>query len=845
MMKLRLQALAIVVLISGSWHLAHADGLEQTHQTMPSANFSFMSDLHNFLKREDANRYADLFSSVVVSGGIHTTSVGLTLAPSNITAYLGGVYVTEDASITYPNNSTCWVIVHKDMSGNLGSFVRVPNSHYLYNCASSAQPTLPDSFSTLLMAVTTSGGSITAVTDLRVLQQSNGVDLCRYDSLDAAVTAIGSRLTFGLLGCSLPVLNNVSLPSTLFLLPTPSGRFSVPSGVSLTFADTNQIPLSALWPLFTGASTSPATFTAGGRIRPEWWGAGTLTSAAMNTTLLQRAIDSQTTVAGGFTWLLLQSGEYRHDGSLKTNSRNIGLLGEGSLATTLTLTTAAFARHGFYCTGTTQHIRAVGVQLKADPAQTSDYSQTAFRCDGDLLSGDAPTLSTNATVRGHDLICTGYNICLFADGGSSIKIKTARYTDITITGSGSGSNSAVNEGVNCLRALICSGSNISVYGNSQMDHALYALGNITVDFDHLYAQDTLNEAVKLITVPGSPGSPNPVSWSVTYSTFVNTGGSFATKVDQAHNLNMLDLSNTTIIGDGGRAGSDSASMYIEVADTSNVRHVNLAHLSAASLQRGVAIFAGSGTGAFGLINATDWTVYDWSLAAHDTYAIFTEQAVSSPTFGTLLYSGFFDGAAHGRSVFSVGTKAAFSFVQPLGVIEQNVAVSDIHPLVTRMGTSTGMVTMAGSLNCQTFAHLQAVTPTSTVETTLATYTLPAGALSINTSGVHIRAWGTTANTATVKTIRLYVGGVVVESNNITTSPQNVDWVIDTWIHRLSATDQSLMTRMDVGAVTQGVNVAYLAATLANSIVINLSGQNGTANANEIQLRGFCVDGFPN
>jgi len=123
--------------------------------------------------------------------------------------------------------------------------------------------------------------------------------------------------------------------------------------------------------------------------------------------------------------------------------------------------------------------------------------------------------------------------------------------------------------------------------------------------------------------------------------------------------------------------------------------------------------------------------------------------------------------------------------------------------------------------------------------------LPAGALSSNTSGVHIRAWGTTANTATVKTIRLYVGGVVVESNNITTSPQNVDWVIDTWIHRLSATDQSLMTRMDVGAVTQGVNVAYLAATLANSIVINLSGQNGTANANEIQLRGFCVDGFPN
>ena len=89
-----------------------------THQTVPSANFSFIPDLQNFLRVEDANRYADLHSSVVVAGGLHSTAAGLTGTPSPLTAYLGGFYTTESNSITYPDASTCHVLAHKDITAN-------------------------------------------------------------------------------------------------------------------------------------------------------------------------------------------------------------------------------------------------------------------------------------------------------------------------------------------------------------------------------------------------------------------------------------------------------------------------------------------------------------------------------------------------------------------------------------------------------------------------------------------------------------------------------------------------------------------------------------------------------
>lgn len=137
---------------------------------VPTAGASFMGQLQTFLKNEDAQRFNEQFHGFVVSGCLGLTSAGLTHTPSSCIAYPGGYRSTETGSVTYSDASTCWTVIHKDVVGNLTTNVtwtRTPGTHYLTNCTNIVLPTIPAD-TVLLMRVSTSGGAITAVDDLRV-----------------------------------------------------------------------------------------------------------------------------------------------------------------------------------------------------------------------------------------------------------------------------------------------------------------------------------------------------------------------------------------------------------------------------------------------------------------------------------------------------------------------------------------------------------------------------------------------------------------------------------------------------------------------------------------------------
>lgn len=157
---------AACVLTACLTSLVWADGVEQTHSTVPSQNSSFISDLQTFLKREDAARYIEQFVGMVVSGGVDATGGTLTHTPTALTAYPGGYYVTETGSVTYVGNSTCYLIATKTTTGNLGTFQRQAGTHYLTDCTSPSKPALP-SDSLWLATIVTNGSSVTSVTDLR------------------------------------------------------------------------------------------------------------------------------------------------------------------------------------------------------------------------------------------------------------------------------------------------------------------------------------------------------------------------------------------------------------------------------------------------------------------------------------------------------------------------------------------------------------------------------------------------------------------------------------------------------------------------------------------------------
>ena len=816
-----------------------------THQTVPSANFSFMPTLQTFLQAEDADRLADLSSSIVLSGGIHSTAAGLVGSPSALTAYLSGHYTTESGTITYPDASTCWVIAHTATTGNVGSFTRVSGTHYLINCGSTPQPALPNTSTALLMKVTTSGGAITAVTDLRPFGTIGAIDACQYASLTDLLTAAGSRPATIILSCHLPVPANASIPSTLFIIPSRSGAFAVESGVTITMASPRQIPFAVSWQIFEGASTAPVSFTTSGDIRPEWWGAGISTSAINNTTYINRAIDSQP--ANSYTTTLWFSyNTYQHDNSILTNSRNICLRGAGENSTTLELTTIASGRHGFKTTGTTQFQCARDLMFATTTPLTTDSDMDAMRMDAD---GDAPGLTADAEQVAINVKCIGYNICVYGDGDSGFLLRTQVIDNVYVSVGGSGSTSAVNEGVVCQRITYCYGNQLYVVGNDLADHGLYALTPTNLYYTGAYITGTLNEAAKLVPTSGVASLTDPRRWTFTNYTLVDNGGSILVAADQDYLLEKVDLSGGVIDIDGG-SGSSNAAIMISFLNTGQIRNLDLHGITAKNLQKSFINFSGGHTGQVNFINATDLAITNWSVASANTYSIFGVNP-GTGTLGTLVYSGTFNGASNGRSIWVPGGRDEFDFVQALAVTESNTSVPEGHPLTSRMGTSTATLKLAGNLNCQTFNASGAITGANTTETDLAIYTMPAGAMDSsvsgvsNTSGVHVYAWGTTAANANTKTIRLKFDGTTLKSNTVTAAPNGLDWLIDLHLHRYDSTNQTGIVKMWVSTTDQGTNVLSPTSTLANAIIIKVTGQNGTSSSGDISLRGFCVDGLPN
>ena len=101
-----------------------------THVPLPAADSSFITALRTYLVEELAQRFADGFTGFVASGGEISTGAGLTATPTALAAYPGGYYITETGSITFTANKTSYVIAHKDVTGDVGTFIRVAGTHY-------------------------------------------------------------------------------------------------------------------------------------------------------------------------------------------------------------------------------------------------------------------------------------------------------------------------------------------------------------------------------------------------------------------------------------------------------------------------------------------------------------------------------------------------------------------------------------------------------------------------------------------------------------------------------------------------------------------------------------------
>src|SRR5712692_6932322 len=233
----RQQFLAILFSVIFGWSSFALAGGNETVQTMPSSNASFLQNTQDFLRQEvtSVTKRSVSNGSWVGSGGLHGTAGSctsssfstdaVTTAGNHITGDGGGGTVSINyaaanlgANCANPGSAVCWVagsalVQSFTASGSRSvvsmptlpssNFNRVGSSNLYADCASVAQPALP-SDSVYLMKTTITNGAIATVADLRVpssLSREGVYDVTDTlygavpnDSTDAT-TAIQSVLT--------------------------------------------------------------------------------------------------------------------------------------------------------------------------------------------------------------------------------------------------------------------------------------------------------------------------------------------------------------------------------------------------------------------------------------------------------------------------------------------------------------------------------------------------------------------------------------------------------------------------------------------------------------------------
>lgn len=161
------------------------------------------------------------------------------------------------------------------------------------------------------------------------------------------------------------------------------------------------------------------------------------------------------------------------------------------------------------------------------------------------------------------------------------------------------------------------------------------------------------------------------------------------------------------------------------------------------------------------------------------------------------------------------------------------------------GTGTGFARAGGTL-CHATGSVG--TAADTNETVLFTCTLPANTLAVNAQRVHASAMCTTAANGNNKTIRLRFGGVggTVIAATATAAFNNVPIVLDAKVTRTGAATQDAWGRA-IPSGLSGVVAATFAQptqTLSGSVALVVTGQNGTAAANDVSCKGLEVLWWP-
>lgn len=659
---------------------------------------------------------------------------------------------------------------------------------------------------------------------------------------DAAAACVGKALV---ITKAVTITTNVTFGATcaLHILPgAGSFVFDAATSASITY-----LVADPHYPLFSGAGCTTAatcvTFTRGMTVYPSWWGAYAGASASVNQAAGILAINSLPSGAQGGGVVQWLSGTFDHNSTFYTNSRYLTFRGMGMYSTKLRQTTTSSLRHALSCSGTVGYLGVEDIEMSPSAAVASDLGMKAvnFNVDEGTVGGVACTPATDSILHVERFKSDGYNFGGYADGGNSNLIIRAECVNCTIRTHGAG-GSSISEPIVFQRVewAIVDKSDLSC-DSSTCDHGVYNIHALHNRTTNSKISDFNDEAIKYIT-NNTAGKPDPIDWVVENVEFRNNGSDAVFTADGGYTLEQAVYRNNRHFS----TGLDSlASVYIQAINTGNIRSCACDSNYWEGVQAQAMKLEASAGSTFDYANATNQTVKTFGSSATGTYV-----AINYGGGGTMRYAqvgGFFDGGTYGKRAHALmqgGT--GFVRVDTIGLYEINMSGGVTPPspnvLQQEMG---GSATFAPSLQKSYCTQTTVGTDANTTEKDLATFDLPANLFFTDNAGVWVEAFGTTAADANTKTIKLYFNGTVLASSaSMVTAPNAVGWNVRSSIFRRSSGNQSSRATWEGAGHTPFTATALHTAADTAAITVKVTGQNGTATANQIQLYSFCVYFLP-
>jgi hypothetical protein len=126
----------------------------------------------------------------------------------------------------------------------------------------------------------------------------------------------------------------------------------------------------------------------------------------------------------------------------------------------------------------------------------------------------------------------------------------------------------------------------------------------------------------------------------------------------------------------------------------------------------------------------------------------------------------------------------------------------------------------------------------TTEDTLFTFPLPANSLTLVGEGLSLLAAGTWANNAHLKTTTLYFG---TDSFQIQGTNASATWVLRMRVYRSASKAQLILAEGSLDSVTIAPGIIVGAVDDTAGITIKVTGQTGTAAANDVVANMLAVD----